>query len=1033
MTVDEQEVGHGGDQKHPSKSTVRLQASHFDDLSSWAEKNQLSDIFLAVALTFGFTENFTIIGNLNRELSHPESQNILGQWSDNPLASSLAHLHRSYVDSPDISSKYPGINHAGDVKKTTRWLRSAGAKIKKRHFLLRMITNPLARAPNESLYHLRRTFRLWLIIQALERTVERHCCSDSKIQFVASRFTLDAQHSDWLLIDEVLRNTADFIHQPTFSQFTLALLKATGQLIPNFSDRDDLRNRELLKTTITIAEGHCNPIDGESAPPISYPDFASLKAKQNWLSLTGSDWGFSQALTSPQESEEDEPEESEQALLYEVDTRETPENQRLTGQSILLQSSELSHYLPWSWGKALPPEIDWLGTWLDQKLEVSDPLEQLGAAVVWFAIRFGRSLPFVLEFLITDHTLEEWSLSTDFTTAHRRPPKRQSSWVPKSEVIEFIEDFEDQITVKLPVLIAQILQSAAANLKGATRSLHEIWFQQHTQTPEKWFTGHAKVEFPRLSSAKLANIHSQVAFNKSGDHSFARLISAHPRSAIPAACGYSNWDIRQVRSEFALEMEDRSKGANKRINLLGSLLAPIESFLIDHIRTARSELEAMTGGDPIAYHNSLARYTVTALYAATGCRYLTDPFESLSLFCETPPAVYINDKSDDGIHNGRMVLLPDKALAMVMAYRKHLATLIEPLQAQHPALADRLEQLIQGRTTTLPLFFLLDRDGNWYSPTQTGLPGNDLFDWPLPKNLFRHRFAQQLTRKRVQFEIIDGLMGHAERGVGSYGDMSPRCWIDDAVVSGKAINDCFDQLGFEVPKASSEVITLRKKINSVDGYRDESKLFGERRREAARRLSRRNAKKSAKQDLELFLAAHPVENLDQSYVDKLANLMVIRENGLPRTQAALRFEVLLEWLESEGVNHCGFIRRRMAKIESERSKVRRNCPKAISSIPLLQNWASKTKVAIRQLQLSKAESLFLAVLFVAIEKRISYPKLLQDLAQGENYRLIQTDRQIFLEYNEALEPDNYYQPVQRHEIDHTTARLLGRGLGSAHP
>ena len=36
---------------------------------------------------------------------------------------------------------------------------------------------------------------------------------------------------------------------------------------------------------------------------------------------------------------------------------------------------------------------------------------------------------------------------------------------------------------------------------------------------------------------------------------------------------------------------------------------------------------------------------------------------------------------------------------------------------------------------------------------------------------------------------------------------------------------------------------------------------------------------------------------------------------------------------------------------------------------------------------------------------------------------------MYLEYAESLEPGDYEQPVQRHQIDHTTGRLLARGLG----
>ena len=98
-------------------------------------------------------------------------------------------------------------------------------------------------------------------------------------------------------------------------------------------------------------------------------------------------------------------------------------------------------------------------------------------------------------------------------------------------------------------------------------------------------------------------------------------------------------------------------------------------------------------------------------------------------------------------------------------------------------------------------------------------------------------------------------------------------------------------------------------------------------------------------------------------------------------------------------------------------------------MPNLAQWARDTKQAIRQARLSKSDSLALATAFVAIEKRISYLRLLEDLVQGQNFRVIQHKQRVYLEYSEFLEPSDYNQPVQRHQIDHTTGRLLAKGLG----
>lgn len=73
MPSNDKQKWHGADQSDNDDLTVRHSGPHFQAIRSWAEQNNVSDIFDAIALAFGFTENFTIIGNLYRELSNPDS------------------------------------------------------------------------------------------------------------------------------------------------------------------------------------------------------------------------------------------------------------------------------------------------------------------------------------------------------------------------------------------------------------------------------------------------------------------------------------------------------------------------------------------------------------------------------------------------------------------------------------------------------------------------------------------------------------------------------------------------------------------------------------------------------------------------------------------------------------------------------------------------------------------------------------------------------------------------------------------------
>ncbi len=142
MAKDDHQDWHNIEKSDDSDLTVRLAGPHFRTLKSWAEQQDLSEIFEAIALTFGFTENFTILGNLSRELSNSDSVDLLTQWADNPYVYQLNRLISAYNRCTEISSAYVGIHQGVSRNNTKQTLRAAGADIKHEHFLLEMVVQP---------------------------------------------------------------------------------------------------------------------------------------------------------------------------------------------------------------------------------------------------------------------------------------------------------------------------------------------------------------------------------------------------------------------------------------------------------------------------------------------------------------------------------------------------------------------------------------------------------------------------------------------------------------------------------------------------------------------------------------------------------------------------------------------------------------------------------------------------------------------------------------------------------------------------
>ncbi|OZB16551.1 MAG: hypothetical protein B7X58_05220 [Marinobacter sp. 34-60-7] len=741
-----------------------------------------------------------------------------------------------------------------------------------------------------------------------------------------------------------------------------------------------------------------------------------------------SDYQF-QSLDLLDAPNDESDENSEEALLYTVNADDPPERQRLTGQSILLQTTELSHYLPWSWDKPLPPELQSLNAWINQLLTSNNQLDRLGAAVVWLATRLSRSLPFTLELAISSTTQNEWALMPDFSVAHRHSPKRHHSWVPDQNAIQCIEPFESSLSLKIPGVVQQALNGAFESAVNSNHSLYNLWFQLSGETPETWFNRHAKDHFPRLTSAKLANAHPQQVFNLTSDHSFARLSAAHPRAALPAACGYANWDIKAVENGFNLELSGSDKAGDSRVNVLGSLLAPLESLLIDQISQATQALNDTQWDSPLSYHNALARYCVMALYAATGCRHLSDPFESITHFCSEPPSVFINDKADDGLHNGRLVPLPLGAWNLVEMYKTHLGELAKVIEPVRSDLAEEISQLRKQPSAKLPLFFLLDEAIHWRSLSDRSIPDTEWFNWPLPSNLFRHRYAQQLARSGVDTEVIDGWMGHAERGVATYSDLSVRCWIDDYQAYSQTLNDVFERLVFQVPRTLGQLPPIGEPTTLIKPIAQESRLFGVKKRRQNRIASLKKAKDLADSDLDLFLGSKTLEELDDDQTQAMSHLMLMRENGLPHPQAAIRYAVMMERLDALEDESAKPIRRRLVTIDTEQSLLTDQSPVALTILPKLQGWAKTARSATDKANVSKSEALLVAAALLIIDKRLGYSDLIDDVTRGIHYRLVQNKKKLYFEYNEDLDEESYTQPVQRHEVDYKTASLLQFGKG----
>src|SRR5690554_2918262 len=761
----------------------------FFELVSWAKDegflSTLEVLIHVLGLRSSDLETATI-ANLADEFTRPDSTSILQEWSATPEVRELIKISNSFINS-SVARLYPTIIPTGSAKQISAHFRNYTTHT----YLLAMLANPLAYHPDN--YVLRQMLRLWIVVHGVIRVVRYQYHSDKKISHLARFLVKGANEPDWKLIDKLLIR-ADRLqdgYDRTFDASNNALIQAAESLLLESSASGKSKEKTFLSNIIAVGNYQSHPYENISSniasklsiTPFNTKSFAetfhvvetdsdenSSQLGFNYLPVASA-VGKAKANERHEEFVEDD---TDPLLLYDVDPTSNEAEQLLPSRSIHLVTAETAHFLPWSFEQILPSESGGFVAWLDSCLNGFDLPNALGACLCYLALNTGRTLDGVRQFKVSNSIDSEWVINEEMTLLYKEPTRRQSSWREDKSTASLVDQYHDELAMRLDEKLTKTLIKAVEKLTFKPETLHDIWRVNVPETkPEVWLNNTLPNDLKRITTKKLSTFLGQQVFNNTADHNLARSVTAHPKSGLPGACAYAAWDIDAIERGIEKPLQV-SPSVSPKTNLLGSLLSPLEGLLTQQVDKANSVLDAKDH-DLIEYHNLISQYVVNVLYAATGARYLKDPFESITHFNWSPDFLFVNDKTDNELHNGRIVPLPQKAAQIVKSYIDHLQKLALEIQPLNAELAKNIMQAASQGSNSIPLFFLLDDKLNWRSMNALDLPGVPLFEWGLPKNLFRHRYAQHLYKADVPVEIIDGFMGHAERGVITYGDTSPRC------------------------------------------------------------------------------------------------------------------------------------------------------------------------------------------------------------------------------------------------------------------
>jgi integrase len=1012
--------------KQDQKEAQNVTASLPDELSTQASALGIQHAFEIICETLnvetyqtGITRKrrdpigIQALANLGYVTTDIDSKHILTEWDDEEWSADLLTFNEALkLTSLNLDARY-------SIQNQKKFLKESA--------LVNQLLQEFPANDPHDLKYFKAQIRLWILIQALIRSENYQCFHDRNILTAAyyiSRIT-QGETDGWGVINRLYQRVYSYLSgcENSFSTFTAAL-----SLAANY-ETDSKKQPTFLKAVQAIARGEVNPAKEHYGYNwISNHNPLLVQSSSRSKEKTGSLPSTSQQLSDEWDQ-----------LVIVTDPDATYQEQEISAKSYIRTTCEQAHILPFGTNKAPFYEVEHLQTWIQGNLVSNDEKEKVGAALVLLALLTSSSLAQVVILHIDEQAEKGWCIDNDFKYLTRKSPRRRNSWSPDDEESFWVHPYDENIQLSLHPAFNKILKPIEKRALKKNQ-LGTLWFSiSPDQSLESWFTQCMNNESSRLRSGMLPGISIQELFNHTGQFAFTRLMFSQPHSVLPSNCSYISATCHQTHEiweQTFLSQYAKVVSSNPMNQVIGSRLVLLENLIKKEIESAISKLESLRNGNPIHFHNAFVAYCLMMLFAATGCRPTKDPFESIRDFNWDFTLVCIDDKSDGEYHNTRLVPLAEKVIQQIKgAYLPHLKCLSQALSKQSEELAEYIDFLgCTEKASPLPLFFFLTESGKVEHVQPSSSSFQELFSWQLPPNLFRHNFIQKLLSYGVDNEVVEGWCGHIEQGVSSYGDLSARCWQEDAKQYRTSIQNLLFSLGFKAIQGWTSPPTLlfrdKEDVSEIGNF---TQCFGREARRRDRDKKIQKAKHETDVIIENFTSGIGSKELSNDQIAELADKTIYsgrRKQNLKHL-APQRLNHLISWLKSTQGDEENFswkLKKRVDRFDITRSPISTETPQALNIFKRLQDCVSSTLDKTYPSQIGATSALHLSAVTLCVNYRISYARLLQDVSKGENFRLVRYMGQCFLEYSEALEIENLHCPVQRIAIQPKLAALLDKGL-----
>ncbi|WP_431150954.1 hypothetical protein [Acidovorax facilis] len=1023
-------------------------------LLEWASRLRLTRPLLAVLDASKTGANPEYVGSIIEYLRQPVPLKIASAWADeSEPASELYRLMESLSASPTVARLYPYLPPAQQV----------AAQLPRgtlREFALLALCVPRAYHPDAAAHLRLETFRTWTFIQFIAAIYEG---SEPDKRLVEVSWSLRQAVSgdwDWRDLFAGLRPPSGSltIYRQHLTWESAALI---GKLELASNDGPGVKAHiKLLRTLRSYCESE--PIRAGRSETLTakgaFSQYARLSLGRVHL------WGTSARSTAPtvfssSEIMAEDPQpitgrsidqdggEGTECWEANIDERLNPVAQEHEARGVLLATIEDQQFLPFSTNRLNQFERACLENWWQAAIarDAAESLRLLGG-LVWIAVYTAKSVRMAAtDISFSSQCGPDWSIHPDTLTLQRLPPRHPRGWKASSATSQWLEPLAGHLQVPLPGEVAEIISQQCSGRPKAGALLN-LWPSVQIQdSPESMFNEVCKRTpgLERVRSGMLAHVLEQGVFQATGDPVLGRLLASSSRSGLPGSCAYAAFRTAEVhRGMTAAGLAPPPlfpQNAQAQENIAGSELNPLDPLLREEIARVRQHIGSLAAGPAenwLVHHNAVTVYMTAAILAATAIRPVSSPLESFGQVDWDERYLFVVDKVASQRHDGRMVVLPSELVRLFQDfYLPHLRRLAASLSSQDPSLSQELQALSAGAASTvMPALFFLREDHarkslRWFEVSEVTLDSMEVFSWPLPWNLFRHRTSTSLRRLGQDPEIIDGLLGHAEGGTATYGRFSARVRLKDLEAIRPALEQLFAALQFAPPQAPGWDSTPLDFPDLTPGKTclEEGAQFGRAARETRRAKRHADALSEAQSEILRFVGERPVDSISADEWEVLSQRMLLNDSGTPRALGSLRYEALQDW-----------IRQRWCA-DGTRPRLKKRYLPALEERTLLSHQAigSRQKVAaalhalqpiLEAMELSRTslrECFFFGAVLTVLESRVTELQLLRDLLAAKNFRLVHFDQSYYLEHSPDLDIDSGCA-VKRYPISVTAANFLAR-------